>query len=49
MQDLNNDITYTVSDGVGSTIVMLTISVEDYFGDINIKNPTTIVLLKYEK
>lgn len=43
MQDLNNDITYTVSDGVGSTIVMLTISVEDYFGDINIKWPYNVL------
>ena len=42
MQDINNDITYTVSDGVGSTIVMLTISVEDYSGNINIKWPSNV-------
>lgn len=42
MQDSNDDFTYTVSDGVGSTIVMLTISVEDYSGYIDIKWPNNV-------
>lgn len=42
MQDTDNDITYTVSDGIGSTIIMLTISVEDYSGYINIKWPNNV-------
>lgn len=39
IQDVEDDITYTVSDGAGSTVVMLTISVNDYSGNINIKWP----------
>ena len=42
IQDVDNDITYTVSDGAGSTVVMLTISVNDYSGNINIKWPNGV-------
>lgn len=42
IQDVDNDITYTVSDGLGSTVVMLTISVNDYSGNINIKWPNEV-------
>lgn len=42
IQELDNEISYTVSDGVGSTVVMLTISVNDYSGPINIKWPTGV-------
>lgn len=40
--EVNDDISYTVSDGVGSTVVMLTVSVEDYSGNINIKWPNGV-------
>lgn len=39
IQNVEDDIAYTVSDGAGSTVVMLTISVNDYSGNINIKWP----------
>lgn len=42
IQDVDDDITYTVSDGAGSTVVMLTISVNDYSGNINIKWPNEV-------
>lgn len=42
IQEADNDITYTVSDGASSTIVMLTITVSDYSGNINIKWPTGV-------
>ena len=42
IQDVDDDIIYTVSDGVGSTVVKLTISVNDYSGNINIKWPNGV-------
>ncbi len=42
IQDVDNDITYTVSDGSGSTVVMLTISTNDYSGNIKIKWPNSV-------
>lgn len=43
LQDTNEDINYSVSDGLGSTIVMLTISVTDYSGNINIAWPVGVL------
>lgn len=42
VQEIDENITYTVSDGVSSTVVMLTISVNDYSGNINIKWPNGV-------
>ena len=42
VQEIDENITYTVSDGVGSTVVKLTISVNDYLGNINIKWPNGV-------
>lgn len=42
IKPLNESFTYTVSDDIGSPIVQVTISVEDYEGKINIKWPSGV-------